>query len=750
MDMRNFQLDTENKVIFGVCSGIAIQKGKPVNNVRFFYILMAFVYGIGIYMYLFRYLKAKGILNSPIQQVDQVNKNINKTVDRANNFVKDIISEKNSVSTQNISDENNEENPSFTNNRKELQKVMKKKKGKNYCDICEKKIGLLKSGINPILSEAIESKLFIPKELTYNGDKIDLADYNNWGKDAWKVLKSEVKNICDKCIKTIEIECPECNSIWTPDNSLSISDNPISSCPTCNIKTWEISQTVFISENKQLFISPSGQGYPNGTELCKIANWKIEQLNNLMTFNLNLVGSFTEGIHMTMLVFEVSQAGNNLITFNFEKGINILFSKNDSTLIKPDFCKKNNLHKYNFPAFITMVGSSISDELFDKLYYAIGKITFRFYSNEKGIFQDIYVNSQEIRSQLYAWKLHILIGPRVTEKNMNQIREKQKSYQKANEFDKNGRTSLINAIINEEEIEVIKELIDNGAMIDQESLYDVDQQWKPLHFAAIKARPDIVKLLINSGAFIDPGISKDRKITPLYMLCQKSELNCASPISIIGDSNNLTNDRYTETMKILIDNGANVNLDSPYMRYSMLTEAIDNGHSKEAISYLISSGVDIEISNYYSKIVKERTPIASAIRENRFDCVKLLCDKGVDISTGFFFAGRANTEILEYLIDKVIDVNSYNEIVKYPKPERTAIYYAIKDYVPSKRALLNRKEQSPEQIVKAEETVLNLKNNIELLVNSGITIKSPGVEAALNSWTFDEMEEIKSEIYSLF
>ncbi|TFH33112.1 MAG: ankyrin repeat domain-containing protein [Anaerolineales bacterium] len=71
-----------------------------------------------------------------------------------------------------------------------------------------------------------------------------------------------------------------------------------------------------------------------------------------------------------------------------------------------------------------------------------------------------------------------------------------------NEIDKDGRTVLMHAVLAEKaDMKIIELLIEAGADVNA---YDSDQGWTAIHFAAREQRYELVKVLIENGARVDP------------------------------------------------------------------------------------------------------------------------------------------------------------------------------------------------------------------------------------------------------
>ena len=125
-------------------------------------------------------------------------------------------------------------------------------------------------------------------------------------------------------------------------------------------------------------------------------------------------------------------------------------------------------------------------------------------------------------------------------------------------------TPLHIAIINEQ-LEVAKILIENGANVNADLGYDIG--YTPLFSAVNEKLFEFAKLLIQNGAEIH---SEHREVTLLQIACQV---------------------RHLDMVKLLIDNGANSHQLSEYGSTILYTAAYDGNF--EIVKFLIDSGANI-------------------------------------------------------------------------------------------------------------------------------------------------------------
>jgi ankyrin repeat protein/CHAT domain-containing protein len=115
----------------------------------------------------------------------------------------------------------------------------------------------------------------------------------------------------------------------------------------------------------------------------------------------------------------------------------------------------------------------------------------------------------------------------------------------------------------------------------------------------------------------------------------------------------------TETIKFLIDNGADVNAKDKN-GYTALMVAVKHDHI-ELVKLLIDKGVDVNVKHKGNK-----TALMSAAKRGNTETVKLLIDKDADVNakdkkgkTALMIAARlGNTKTVKLLIDKGADVNA--------------------------------------------------------------------------------------------
>ncbi|KAI5798311.1 ankyrin repeat-containing domain protein [Pyronema domesticum] len=117
-----------------------------------------------------------------------------------------------------------------------------------------------------------------------------------------------------------------------------------------------------------------------------------------------------------------------------------------------------------------------------------------------------------------------------------------------------------------------------------------------LSFAAQWGRTEVLKLLLDLGAEVDPML--------LVHACESGHLEAA---------------------KVLLDRGANVNSQHGVHFYSPLEFAAEKGHMEIVKLLLDQNNVNVDIKNSLSQ-----TPLIAAVQNAHTDVLKLLLDRGAD------------------------------------------------------------------------------------------------------------------------
>lgn len=123
------------------------------------------------------------------------------------------------------------------------------------------------------------------------------------------------------------------------------------------------------------------------------------------------------------------------------------------------------------------------------------------------------------------------------------------------------------------DLEIVKLLIERGAEVDT-----MGEQWASVHWAAADNHPELLQLLLNSGA--DGNIRDDYNFSPFLLACQNGHM---------------------EVLKVLVEKVPKLFLEHrSNCEWSGLMMATKNGHT-EVIRYLLQIGCDASYSNYLDK-----------------------------------------------------------------------------------------------------------------------------------------------------
>lgn len=221
--------------------------------------------------------------------------------------------------------------------------------------------------------------------------------------------------------------------------------------------------------------------------------------------------------------------------------------------------------------------------------------------------------------------------------------------------DMHGNTALHNAST----LEVMRCLLDNGAEVDIENNFG----GTPLYLKA--GDKDLAEYLISRGAKIDITalclMGKVDKIKELLVknpkLVHTSLNNGATLLHVVNDIG---------TAKLLLDNGAIIGATDENGFMPIHTATIEN--KIEIVKFLIDRGADI-----HAKCMDDWTPLHFAIHGDLYDMTKMLINQGANVNAGMglFHMGntpirraveRGNIKIVKLLIEKGADISSKNNM----------------------------------------------------------------------------------------
>ena len=216
----------------------------------------------------------------------------------------------------------------------------------------------------------------------------------------------------------------------------------------------------------------------------------------------------------------------------------------------------------------------------------------------------------------------------------------------------NGTNALIEASSNGH-IEVVKLLIENGAGVNTFNNYEQT----PLIEASKKGHVEIVRLLLNEGANVKAGAFENR--TSLFYASEAGQSDITSTIENTSDVNSNTINIYLKIIKLLIDNGADVNaIDDTGWTPLIIASSTKN---VDVVRLLIENGADVNhIDN------EGTTPISIALSNGNIEIVRSLIENGADDNYNsdmlLLHASRVGTiETVRFLIEQGVNIDAVDD-----------------------------------------------------------------------------------------
>ena len=190
--------------------------------------------------------------------------------------------------------------------------------------------------------------------------------------------------------------------------------------------------------------------------------------------------------------------------------------------------------------------------------------------------------------------------------------------------------------------------------------------WTPLHWAIVADDWDLVRELIEAGADISLG-SQQNALEIAKLMNSETKLievfiDAKGVDAIVRDGRTVLIyaawNGSTEVVKLLIDNGADLNHKSNHGDTALMYAARD-GHT-DVVKFLIDNGVDLNHKNNGGV-----TALIYAARKEHTEVVKFLVDNGADMNiktkygwTALMYASRYGyTEVVKLFIDNGADMN---------------------------------------------------------------------------------------------
>ncbi|MGC8660856.1 MAG: ankyrin repeat domain-containing protein, partial [Desulfomonilaceae bacterium] len=226
--------------------------------------------------------------------------------------------------------------------------------------------------------------------------------------------------------------------------------------------------------------------------------------------------------------------------------------------------------------------------------------------------------------------------------------------------DKKGKTPLVWAVSNND-LQITRQILDKKPKIDTKD----NSGWPAIHIAAKNGFDEILKILIENGSDLNTKITQAGK----------------SPLMLASEFG------HTETVKTLVENGASINAQDNEGSGPLFLAA-EGGHV-ETVSLLLDKGADF---NAESK--EGITPLMAAAFQGHKPVVELLINRGspadarskkLGISALWVAAWRGKINIVDYLWQQGADVN-----VKSKKGESPLIVAVVNNQFDSVRMLLDK------------------------------------------------------------
>jgi len=122
-----------------------------------------------------------------------------------------------------------------------------------------------------------------------------------------------------------------------------------------------------------------------------------------------------------------------------------------------------------------------------------------------------------------------------------------------------------------------------------------EEELASIHWAAGSGNIEIVKYLLSDEVNESPNLARGNNFFPLHAASMNG---------------------FTDIVELLIENGANVNVQTDPQKYAPIHSASFGGHL-ETIKILIKNGADLGLRNYRNEL-----PIDTAKRQNQIETIE--------------------------------------------------------------------------------------------------------------------------------
>ncbi|XP_057335617.1 putative ankyrin repeat protein RF_0381 [Microplitis mediator] len=219
-------------------------------------------------------------------------------------------------------------------------------------------------------------------------------------------------------------------------------------------------------------------------------------------------------------------------------------------------------------------------------------------------------------------------------------------------------------------------LIENGADINQASIYLDQYGFSPLHTAILSSNEPATELLLKMNA--DVNARDSNMNTPLHIASQTGNYHAAALLLSHGasmaaiNSNNETpfcvaiETGSLNILKLFLTNGIHKN--DPQFLNNALVRAIDTKNAS-VVQFMIDNGADVNFVSPYQKF----TPLHFAVNANEIKTIEILLQYSANVlarsesnSLPIFYAGhRKNSAMVDLLLDRhsEIDLEHGKELI---------------------------------------------------------------------------------------
>jgi ankyrin repeat protein len=165
-------------------------------------------------------------------------------------------------------------------------------------------------------------------------------------------------------------------------------------------------------------------------------------------------------------------------------------------------------------------------------------------------------------------------------------------------------------------VEVVRLLLDKGAYMDamdtcRQGIMENSGNWRPLHYASAMGRAGVVELLLAKGSAVDGDVDPtfgDDVEQPLHVACEHG---------------------HVEVVRLLLDAGADEDLHDPESCTSFL-RAVGCGGQEAVVAFLLDRGQHVDAKAKDGDQIP-RTSLGWAASHGQEAMARLLLSKGADV-----------------------------------------------------------------------------------------------------------------------